>query len=100
MGCPAPTRAIPRRSGLREARRLPLVSHWCHVHMALTVRTDQQLEEALTALSDAEGISRQEIIRRAVLERYERAGHAGRVEGSALRMIERWGDVLERLGTE
>jgi predicted transcriptional regulator len=68
--------------------------------MALTVRTDEQIEEALTALAHAEGTSRQEIIRRAVLERYERAGHTERVERSARKMIERWGDVLERLGTE
>jgi hypothetical protein len=46
-----------------------------------------------------EGLSRQEIIRRAVLERYERAGHAERVAGSADRMIARWGDVLDRLGS-
>jgi hypothetical protein len=68
--------------------------------MALTVRTDEQLEQALEALAGAEGISKQEIIRRAGLERYERAGHAERVEGTSHRMIERWGDVLERLGTE
>ncbi len=68
--------------------------------MALTLRTDDQLEEALTALAEQEGASRQEIIRRAVLERYERAGHRGRVEGSTGQMIERWGDVLNRLGTE
>jgi len=68
--------------------------------MALTVRTDEQLEEALTALSKEEGASRQEIIRRAVLERYERSGHRSRVEGSARKMIDRWGDVLDRLGTE
>ena len=68
--------------------------------MALTVRTDQQLEQALDALVETEGISRQEIIRRAVLDRYERAGHTSRVENSAKRMTERWGDVLERLGTE
>jgi hypothetical protein len=68
--------------------------------MALTVRTDQQLEEALTALAKAEGISRQEIIRRAVLDRYERAGHGERVDRSSRKMIERWGDVLVRLGSE
>ena len=68
--------------------------------MALTVRTDQQLDDALDALAESEGISKQEIIRRAVMERYERAGHHGRVEDSARRMTERWGDVLERLGTE
>jgi len=57
--------------------------------MALTVRTDQQLQQALDALAQTEGISKQEIIRRAVLDRYERAGHERRVEGSAKRMTER-----------
>lgn len=68
--------------------------------MALTVRTDAALEEALAALSQSEGISRQEIIRRAVLERYERSGHSARVADSTKRMAMRWGDVLERLGSE
>jgi predicted transcriptional regulator len=68
--------------------------------MALTVRTDDELERALNALAESEGASKQEIIRRAVLDRYDRAGHAGRVDDSAKRMTERWGDVLERLGTE
>ena len=67
--------------------------------MAFTLRTDEALEQALDALAKAEGLSRQEVIRRAVIERYERAGHAQRVEDSADRMIERWGDVLDRLGT-
>lgn len=66
--------------------------------MAFTVRTDDELEQALSALAEREGISRQEIVRRAVLERYERAGHEARVRESTDRMLERWGDVLERLG--
>lgn len=67
--------------------------------MALTLRTDDELERALDALAASEGLSRQEVIRRAVLERYERAGHRARVEDSTSRMIERWGDVLDRLGS-
>lgn len=67
--------------------------------MALTLRTDEELEHALTILADREGLSRQEIIRRAVLERYERAGHQTRVDDSAQRMVDRWGDVLDRLGS-
>jgi predicted transcriptional regulator len=66
--------------------------------MAMTVRTDPEMEKALTALAQAEGASRQEVIRRAVLDRYERQGHRSRVEASSDRMIDRWGDVLERLG--
>lgn len=67
--------------------------------MALTLRTDDALEAALSALSDAEGTSRQEVIRRAVLERYERTLHVDRVDDSARRLADRWADVLERLGT-
>ncbi len=67
--------------------------------MAMTLRTDAELERALAALSAAEGASRQEIVRRAVLERYERNGHAAQVEESSARMIDRWADVLDRLGT-
>jgi len=67
--------------------------------MAFTLRTDEELERALDALAEDEGLSRQEIIRRAVLDRYERAGHSKRVAASTDRMMERWGDVLDRLGS-
>jgi hypothetical protein len=67
--------------------------------VAMTLRTDDELEKALAALAAAEGASRQEIIRRAVLERYERSGHAARVQESSARLIDKWGDVLHRLGT-
>ena len=75
--------------------------HWYLVawDKALTLRTDEELERALAALAESEGLSRQEVIRRAVLERYERAGHRARVEASADRLIDRWDDVLDRLGS-
>lgn len=65
----------------------------------MTLRTDEELDTALAALAAAEGASRQEIIRRAVLDRYERNGHAARVQESSSRLIDKWADVLERLGT-
>jgi len=68
--------------------------------MAFTVRTDPILEEALTSLAKSEGVSRQELIRRAVLERYERSAHVDRVADTTQRMLTRWGDVLERLGAQ
>jgi predicted transcriptional regulator len=67
--------------------------------MAFTVRTDKELELALDRLAEVEGLSRQEIIRRAVLDRYQRSGHEQKVGDSTDRMIERWGDVLDRLGS-
>jgi predicted transcriptional regulator len=67
--------------------------------MAMTLRVDDELEQALAALAEHEGLSRQEIVRRAVLERYERSGHSQRVSESSSRMIDKWGDVLDRLGS-
>ena len=75
-----------------------LVPKWYHRSMAMTVRTDPEMEEALTALTQAEGASRQEIIRRAVLDRYQRRGHRARIEAASESMLHRWGDVLDRLG--
>ena len=54
---------------------------------------------SLDALAKSEGLSRQEIIRRAVIERYERSRHVQRVSDSTERMMQRWGDVLDRLGS-
>ena len=41
-----------------------MIPKWYHCEMAFTIRTDPVLEEALNALARAEGISRQEIVRR------------------------------------
>ena len=75
-----------------------LVPDWYHRVMALTVRTDEQMEQALDALVETEGISRQEVIRRSILDRYERTVHARRVAERTSRLSARWGDVLDRLG--
>jgi predicted transcriptional regulator len=75
------------------------VSVWYVEPLALTLRTDDELERALDLLCEQEGLSRQELIRRAVLERLERSGHRERVDAAAERAVSRWGDVLDRLGT-
>jgi predicted transcriptional regulator len=67
--------------------------------MAMTLRTDDELDAALTALAEAEGISRQEVIRRAVLDRRDRAGHRARVDAIATDAIVEYAEALERLGT-
>lgn len=76
-----------------------VVSVRYHSPMALTLRTDDELERALDLLCAQEGLSRQELIRRAVLDRLERAGHRERVDLAAERSMTRWGDVIDRLGT-
>ncbi len=67
--------------------------------MAFTLRTDDELEAALDAITSAEGISRQDAARRAILEKAQRDGLLERVEVSGAAMIERWGAVLDRLGS-
>lgn len=86
------------QDGFKHVEHAPTVSEWYHHAVAMTLRTDPELETALTALAEAEGASRQEVIRRAVLDRYERRGHRARVEAGSERMLNRWGDVLDRLG--
>ncbi|MGL5826736.1 MAG: CopG family transcriptional regulator [Nocardioides sp.] len=67
--------------------------------MALTLRTDPELDEALNALAASQGLSKQEVLRRAVLDWHERTNHRDRVGESSQRMLAEWGDVLERLGS-
>lgn len=67
--------------------------------MALTVRTDQELDAALTELAALEGLSKQEVIRRSILERRERLRHRTAVQEAGGRLAGRWADVLDRLGS-
>lgn len=65
--------------------------------MALTLRTDSELEKALDALVAAEGGSRQEIIRKAVIDYYERRELHVEVELSIERNLAKWSGLIDRL---
>ncbi len=67
--------------------------------MAMTVRPDEAMQQALRELADAHETSMQDVLRTAVLQMWEREGHASRVAAGADRLQQRWGDVLDRLGT-
>jgi predicted small metal-binding protein len=43
-------------------------------------------------------LSKQEVIRRAVLDRHARAEHRRRIDELADEMLEQYGDALDRLG--
>lgn len=64
----------------------------------MTLRIDGELDTALTELASAEGLSKQEVVRRAVLERYERTGRRARVDAVLDSELPRYADALERLG--
>lgn len=67
--------------------------------MAMTFRTDAELDLMLTALADSLGVSRQEVLRRAVVDLHERSGHRARVDALAAEAIVEYADALHRLGT-
>lgn len=67
--------------------------------MAFTLRTDDELEAALTELAETLRISKQEVIRRSVLELRDRSSHRSKVEDVAAKAIVDYADALDRLGT-
>lgn len=64
----------------------------------MTLRTDPELDAALTELSEAQGLSKQEVIRRAVLDMRERTTHRALIDRVSDEMLERYGEALDRLG--
>ena len=67
--------------------------------MPFILRTNDVLEDALAKLAELERASRQEIVRRAVLDRLDRSIHSSRVDYSIQRMTISGREVVERLKT-
>ncbi len=66
--------------------------------MAMTLRLTERDEQVLTALAEADGISKQEATIRAIHEVAARRGHQARVADASERVRARYADVIERLG--
>lgn len=66
--------------------------------MAMTLRLRPEDERALTALAEAEGVSKQEATVRAIREAAARRQHESRVKELSAAATERYADVLDRLG--
>ncbi len=67
--------------------------------MAFTLRTDAELDAALDELAAIQGLSKQEVVRRAVLDLHRRTRHRSRVAAASAASRERWSEVLDRLGS-
>ncbi|SNC74272.1 Ribbon-helix-helix protein, copG family [Kytococcus aerolatus] len=65
----------------------------------MTLRTDAELDAALTELAEAEGRSRQEVVRLAILDRAARHRSGNQVAESVERLRSEWREVLDRLGS-
>ena len=66
--------------------------------MAMTLRTDEELERALTELAEQEGVSKQEAVRRAVIEKRDRTARRTRIDAIARDVIVEYAEALDRLG--
>ncbi len=67
--------------------------------MAMNLRLDEDDAALLRALAEADGVSMNEAVRRAIRRSAEERGHEARVRSAAEDLLDRWGDVLHRLGT-
>lgn len=64
----------------------------------MTLRLTEAEQEALRARAEQEGMSMQELARRAVREYVQLENHRDRVFASARRVIDAHADAIERLG--
>lgn len=64
----------------------------------MTLRTDDELDRALTELADLEGTSKQDVVRRAVLEKRDRMVRRVRMDSIAKDVLVEYAEALERLG--
>lgn len=66
--------------------------------MAMTLRLDDEEQQALCEQAAAEGASMQDIARRAIREYVARRDHEHRVSAAADRIIDAHADAIDRLG--
>lgn len=66
--------------------------------MAFTLRTDAELDAALAELAAARGVSKQEVVRAAVLAEAAKARGRGDLDAVLDSELPRWSAVLDRLG--
>ena len=64
----------------------------------MTLRTDAELELALAELAEAEGTSKQEAIRRAVIEKRDRVSRRARLDAITSDLLVEYAEALDRLG--
>ena len=66
--------------------------------VAMNLRLDEEDSALLRALADAEHVSLHEAVLRAIRRSAREVAHTARVGEATTEMLDRWGDVLDRLG--
>ena len=75
-----------------------VVPLWYHVAMAMNLRLDDEDSALLKALAEAEHVSLHEAALRAIRRSARDLAHTDRVREATAEMLDRWGEVLDRLG--
>lgn len=75
-----------------------VIPDWYRLSVAMTLRIDDELELALNQLAAAEGTSKQEVIKRAVIDRRDRVVRRELIERIADEALLEYADALDRLG--
>jgi uncharacterized protein (DUF1778 family) len=75
-----------------------MVLKWYHGLMAMNLRLNEEDRALLMALADAEHVSMHEAVLRAIRRSAQEVAHTTRVSEATAEMMDRWGDVLDRLG--
>lgn len=64
----------------------------------MNLRLDEEDSELLRKLAEAEQVSLHEAVLRAIRRSARDVAHTARVQDATAEMLERWGNVLDRLG--
>jgi uncharacterized protein (DUF1778 family) len=75
-----------------------VVPIWYHRIVAMNLRLDEEDSALLRALAEAEHVSLHEAALRAIRRSAREVAHTERVSEATAEMLDRWGDVLDRLG--
>jgi len=81
----------------KSGRIETLIPKWYHSNVAFTLRTDKELEKALTRLSKELGTSRQEVVRQAVLSMDEQVKRNAKFNAALEETLETWSELIDRL---
>ena len=77
---------------------LRMVPVWYHNVVAMNLRLDEEDSALLRALAEAEHVSLHEAALRAIRRSAREVAHTERVREATAEMMDRWGEVLDRLG--
>ena len=75
-----------------------MVPVWYHNVVAMNLRLDEEDSALLRALAEAEHVSLHEAALRAIRRSAREVAHTERVRKATAEMVDRWGEVLDRLG--